>query len=352
MAAAFEQVPHVPICVDGENVESGSRIIMKEIRPDWDLDKARCKLFTDGITNKLVGWFSGDDGVLVRVYGKNTDRHIDRAAECRNFKILNYAGHAPDLYATFDNGIAYKFIEGETLDTITVREPSVYRLVARQMAEFHKVDIGDPWTTKPQVWDKIEQYFNLIPTTFSSADNDERFRKTFPQGLPGLRTEIDTVRSTLENIKSPTVFSHNDLLLTNIIVQRNAAGHPAKVAFIDYEYSMPNYQAFDIANHFIEFAGVQQPDFSLYPGNELRTDWLRIYLEEYLGLPMEPDDSRIGDLKDQVDLFVNLSHILWILWAIVQTEYSEIDFDYIGYGEARYTQYLITKKLLEKVPHK
>jgi ethanolamine kinase len=60
----------------------------------------------------------------------------------------------------------------------------------------------------------------------------------------------------LENIGSPIVFSHNDLLLNNIILQRDTGGNPVNVAFIDYEYAMLNYQAFDIANHFIEFAGM------------------------------------------------------------------------------------------------
>lgn len=84
-----------------------------------------------------------------------------------------------------------------------------------------------------------------------------RFRKIFTGGVEGLRTEIETLKAALENTDSPIVFSHNDLLLTNIILQRDVAGRrPVNVVFIDYEYAMFNYQAFDIANHFIEFAGV------------------------------------------------------------------------------------------------
>jgi len=48
-------------------------------------------LFTDGITNKLVGLFNDsrpeDEGVLVRIYGKNTEQIIDRKAEFENFKV-------------------------------------------------------------------------------------------------------------------------------------------------------------------------------------------------------------------------------------------------------------------------
>lgn len=86
-----------------------------------------------------------------------------------------------------------------------------------------------------------------------------RYRKMFTQGTKNLMADFETLKTTLINIGSPIVFSHNDLLLTNIILQRdNIIGdsRPVRVLFIDYEYAMFNYQAFDIANHFIEFAGV------------------------------------------------------------------------------------------------
>jgi ethanolamine kinase len=48
------------------------------------------------------------------------------------------------------------------------------------------------------------------------------------------------------------VFCHNDLLLANILHDK---GKDA-IAFIDFEYAGPNYQAYDIANHFCEFSGM------------------------------------------------------------------------------------------------
>jgi len=47
-------------------------------------------VFTDGITNKLLGCFHEDfpeDIVLVRVYGHKTDLLIDRNAETRNIQV-------------------------------------------------------------------------------------------------------------------------------------------------------------------------------------------------------------------------------------------------------------------------
>lgn len=66
-----------------------------------------------------------------------------------------------------------------------------------------------------------------------------------------LKQEIDELEAALSNCDSPLVFSHNDLLLANAIVDRKTE----KVTFIDYEYGDYNYQAFDIGNHFNEFPG-------------------------------------------------------------------------------------------------
>lgn len=66
-----------------------------------------------------------------------------------------------------------------------------------------------------------------------------------------LRIEFERLKSHLTKTKSPIVFAHNDLLLGNVIYNKDEA----TISFIDYEYATYNYQAFDIANHFNEFAG-------------------------------------------------------------------------------------------------
>lgn len=52
-------------------------------------------------------------------------------------------------------------------------------------------------------------------------------------------------------MESPIVFAHNDLLLGNILYD----SCEAEVTFIDYEYADYNFQAYEIGNHFDEFAG-------------------------------------------------------------------------------------------------
>jgi ethanolamine kinase len=66
-----------------------------------------------------------------------------------------------------------------------------------------------------------------------------------------LEEEYALLKAELCGVSSPVVFCHNDLLLANVIYNAEKSA----VTFIDYEYSNYNYQAFDIGNHFAEFAG-------------------------------------------------------------------------------------------------
>lgn len=67
-----------------------------------------------------------------------------------------------------------------------------------------------------------------------------------------LKIELNQLKDVVSKIKSPVVFAHNDLLLGNILY--NDCDN--RVIFIDYEYADYNYQAYDIGNHFAEFAGL------------------------------------------------------------------------------------------------
>lgn len=155
-------------------------------------------MFTDGITNKLVGCFypstltsnclsqqtttdtsAVDDVVLVRVYGNKTDLLIDRKAEKRNIQLLHTYGFAPSLYAVFKNGLAYEYVDGVTLTPDTVKEPKVWVLVAKRLAEMHKVSCGNDLPKVAGLRMKTDKFLDLLPEKFDCSDVQERFVKFF-----------------------------------------------------------------------------------------------------------------------------------------------------------------------------
>ncbi|XP_011501489.1 PREDICTED: ethanolamine kinase 1 [Ceratosolen solmsi marchali] len=334
--------PHLDICVDENDIISGAKEIVKHLRPSWPSDQLLYKVFTNGISNKLVGiWYANNYNkmVLVRVYGHKTDLLIDRQEEIRNIRILHKAGHTHSIYATFNNGLAYEFVEGYTLTVETVREIDVYKLVAKRMAEMHLLQpTSDVSEDTPVIWQKTEKFMRLMPKQFDDVDKQIKFEKLI-KPHDTLVYEYKILKDNLSQLASPVVFCHNDLLLTNILYNQKEN----KVTFIDFEYAAYNIQAFDIANHFAEFAGVENPDFSLYPDEELQKSWLRIYLETYKNTS-EISEEDVTELYKQVNQFVLLAHFFWGCWALIQSQYSLIEFDFLEYAALRLNEYFRKKQ--------
>lgn len=52
-----------------------------------------------------------------------------------------------------------------------------------------------------------------------------------------------------------------------------------EINFIDYEYGCYNYAAFDIANHFNEWAGFDC-EFEQCPSEQVKREWISAYLSK------------------------------------------------------------------------
>lgn len=334
--------PYFDITIDENEIVDGAKEIIKKIRPTWPLDRLHFKIFTDGITNKLIGVWCFEhynEMVLVRVYGHKTDLLINRKDETRNIRILNKAGFTHSIYATFNNGLAYQFIEGTTLTTETVRNPNVYTLIAKRMAQMHKLKPDSNDISKEAcIWGKVEKFMEIMPKEFSDDSKQARFEKLI-KPFTVLKQNYQLLKAELEDLNSNVVFAHNDLLLGNVIYNEKEN----TVTFIDFEYTAYNYQAFDIANHFAEFAGIDNPDYSLYPEGELQKAWLSIYLQEYNNVNYVPEND-INLLYIQVNKFVLLSHFFWGCWGLIQSEHSTIDFDFLEYAAIRFNEYFKWKQ--------
>jgi len=343
----MDSTPHLDLHLGEGDLFGGALAVLASIRPSWPKDRVKSKIFTDGITNKLIGcWLDSDPEsvVLVRVYGQNTDLLIDRKAETFNFKVLHKAGYAPNLYATFTNGLAYEFVPGDVLTTESVRQLSIYPLVARMMAKLHKVDCGPTAKKTPLLWDKINRYLEVI---VSDGVADKGNMDKLPYDIETIKMEVDYLRDSLKETTSKVVFCHNDLLVANIIHR------DGKITFIDYEYAGYNYQAFDIGNHFAEFAGVSGVNYKRYPGKDFQMTWLKIYLDEFLSAVESTsiDETAVEELYFEVNKFSLASHLLWACWALVQAQHSTIDFDFIGYSKVRMDEYFSKKELFLSLFH-
>ncbi|ETE73958.1 Ethanolamine kinase 2, partial [Ophiophagus hannah] len=313
--SSYPAVRRVSIAVDETNVLPGALQLIRTLRPQWETERVKTKLFTEGITNKLMACFTDEnmrDAVLVRVYGRKTELIVDRANELRNFQVLQDNGCAPNLFCTFENGYCYEFMSGKALGPEHIREPSMFS---------HKKGLLST------------SGHGITLSSFSSFLQEMQI-----PSLEVLEEEIHWMKEHLSQLQSPIVFCHNDLLSKNIIYNK-AEGH---VRFIDYEYTGYNYQAYDIGNHFNEFAGLNEVDYSLYPCKEVQLQWLRYYLQSYKKLSPEDQgegnksrggsgavsEEELESLYVQVNQFALASHFLWACWGLIQAQFSTIDFNF------------------------
>ena len=319
---------------DETNLKAGSLKILSVIRPDWRRESIRWRVFTDGITNKLIGAWSEDnkeDTVLVRVYGLGTEKIIDRNMEMVNMIKYHKLGGSR-LYATFNNGICYQFIAGDLLHQDILHLSDVYLCVARGMAQLHTLETE---TDQPVMWSRLEKFISVC-----NPDCDPRL-KTEWLSKQQLLSEAHHLESLLQHTSSPVVFCHNDALLGNIVLTPNNNS----VTFIDLEYGAPNYAAFDIANHFCEFVGCEgKLDFEKWlPSKDYQMKWIQEYLRSS---GAGDSDAEVESWCRTVEKFMLCAHLQWSVWSVIQAENSSLEFNFVDYAIQRYEEY---KRLKNKL---
>lgn len=145
------------------------------------------------------------------------------------------------------------------------------------------------------------------------------------------------------------MFAHCDLLSGNVIVEPKAVADgksgQESVNFIDYEYGAPSPAAFDLANHFAEWGGFDC-DYSVLPTPSQRLDFIREYIRAYFSMLPESEqpanlneEDEIKKLFEEVDMYRGLPGFYWGIWALIQAQISQIDFNYASYAEIRLGEY-------------
>uniref|UniRef100_A0AC34RE93 Ethanolamine kinase n=1 Tax=Panagrolaimus sp. JU765 TaxID=591449 RepID=A0AC34RE93_9BILA len=327
--------------IDLENdelIQKQTLSLIKDLRPNWKEDAIDFKTFTNGITNRVYRVShkaQPEEHLVFRVYGKNTEKLIDRLRELETISRLEKLGIAAPLHAKFSNGIVCGYLEGETLDCTSVRNPHMIEKICEAMAKMHKIPLNE--NEEPFIFAKMRQFLNNLPKKYTCETKNLIFQKYFESN--DLVEQFEHLRQILSELNTPVVFCHNDLLVNNILYDKNND----QINFIDYEYADANYQLFDIANHFCEYAGVDEPNYSLCPTKTEKFKFLEIYFSYFYDKKV--DQSKIEQTLKILPFFEAAAHFFWAIWALVQSANSTIDFDYLKYAVIRHQMFaqIITK---------
>ncbi|KAK3051601.1 hypothetical protein LTR09_007256 [Extremus antarcticus] len=376
-------IPHIPLTFDNADADESALELAYALNPSWKHTEGRVEVvrFTDGITNTLSKatkiWpgrtesQNDDDSILMRAYGEGTDVIIDREREMKAHTLLASMDLAPPLLARFNNGLMYKFVQGDVCTPEDLRRPEVYRQTAKLLGQWHgtlpvsaitrtpDLDVeadqrhcgvknGKHTRPMPNIWSVMQSWISALP----NGTEKERERNKL---LDGELAELSERFGETPGIDGKDyIFSHTDLLAGNVIIQKpsgvelpNGQNKERPVSFIDYEYSTPGPAAFDIANHFAEWAGFDC-DHGAVPTKSQRRDFLKHYVGSFRFHSISLTDTAsyeidfqkdIDQLYNQIDQFRGLPGFYWGIWALIQATISQIDFDYTTYADQRLGEY-------------
>ena len=325
----------VPFHAGSVDADAALRVVRMMV-PEWaDVETAQCEPVVGGITNGLVRLAAPDHmDVLVRVYGPNTHLVIDRERENRLFARLSEAGFAPPYLGRFQNGRLEGFLEGfRALQPQDLTEGTWHADIASRLAELHQFK---PEQSIPRTFSSLRTWLEQARDLTFEGEAATRHEQL---NLPGALALLGTLSRHFHEHITPRaddsfgiraairpVLAHNDLLAGNIMVDESTGA----VRFIDYEYSACGYAAFDIANHFCEYAGFDSDFAKHFPDRSART----AFIMAYLGPESSPTDA--AEFDQAVRLFVLVDHLWWGSWAVIQAKNSPIDFDFLRYAELRF----------------
>jgi len=150
----FQEVSYLPLSIDAGCYQPGILKLLKLIRPQWKQDALKFKEFEGGLTNRIIGVKSGEeDMLLVRVYGRNTEKFINRESEIKNLVYLNKHLGTPPVYAHFDNGLCYGYVMGTPLVLSDLYDKIMMRRIARELARIHALPLPTEETNRPLLHD-------------------------------------------------------------------------------------------------------------------------------------------------------------------------------------------------------
>ncbi|KAG5178553.1 choline/ethanolamine kinase [Tribonema minus] len=365
---ANEVLP-IKVRADAEHREADARHVAKCLAPDLLPDGKALSLrkVSGGITNELYQVWPEDGtngGVLVRVYGCNTEVLIDRAMDNTVSAELSKLGTAPTYHGRFENGRVEGFLAALPLQPTQMGEERLVPLIAEELARMHCLDVHAGAARKEAtVWRKLEEWLALASQVhFSEPDKQAALEALSLKGVaarvewtrrqlaaePAAAAALDEDETAGAAFMEELVFAHNDLLAGNAAAALAAAAaapppaaaHSSGIVFVDYEYAAWNVRAFDVANHWNEHAGFDCDYAGGYPKPPVQRAFLQAYARAcrpalFEGIGKAARAARIEGMRRVANRYTLVSHLFWEVWAIIQAKHSVVDFDYLGYALLR-----------------
>lgn len=256
-----------------------------------------------GLTNENFLVEAEGTRYVVRIPGVATELlAVDRENERHNAEAAATTGVSPRIleYLPDLSVMVLEFIPGETMSGERLRSPEMARRMAGSLQRLHA---GPRFLHDFDMFRLVEYYLRIC---------DERGVRV-PEGYRDRMGKVAEVERALIAHPLPTAPCHNDLLAENYI------DDGTQLWILDFEYSGNNDPTFELGDTAQECA--------------FDEDLRATLCEAYFG-------SASPDLLARMNLQALMADVGWTLWAAIQAEISEIDFDFWGWAVERWDRAL------------
>lgn len=288
--------------------------LVRSLRDEWVQKSVRISILRGGISNCNYLVEDGERFYKVRIPGRNTDFFSDRDGEIRDLKALqstdlvwspnlNPTGVIPGVvdYKTDTKIAIFAFVPGTTARKEDFGNRQVRKNAIRSIRRIHQCSVE--FCRVFNVYREIERYVNRL-TAYQNQISMDYPLKMFQRSALTLQKELERNRPTY-------VPCHNDLLSSNFILSDDS------VHIVDWELGGMNDPRFEIADFLIEHKDI------LSEKDEEEV------LDSYFGAQKE-------NMRRGVDCYRFLADFLWALWAAIQHNISELNFDFERYARDRF----------------
>ncbi|KAG9511048.1 Choline/ethanolamine kinase [Fragariocoptes setiger] len=318
-------------------------------------------LYCCGLPQSLQQKFVGSTEphhVLLRLYGQS---HSDVLTELVIFTLLSERNLGPKLYGIFPEGRLEEYLSARAVTVEELMKPEISCIIAKKIANIHSLEVPvvkcPRWLFKTCLDWLVFIEKNVTLDSIMSSTSSKATKRVAIELLTmfNYRKEIEWLQNIVDMSDSPIVFSHNDLQQGNILIPEHSRKRPTledRIVFIDFEYCSYNYRGFDIANHFCEWCfDYNDPSYPHFTANSERfpsIDEQRMFVRQYIHqlkrINKREKDLVGGKILEELQPFIQASHLLWTLWAIKNAHTSQIKFGYWEYARTRLSFYLDAKK--------
>jgi thiamine kinase-like enzyme len=249
-----------------------------------------------GITNRNYKIETNGSAYVLRVGGNDTNLlGIDRQTEYGCTLAASRVGVAPEPVAFLqpEGYLVTRFVAGVGIPAEAIGSPHNIRRVVASLQRYHALN-QFPGSFSP---------FRVVHSYLPVA---QQYKAPLPAKIDWFLAIADQIESAFARRPEPAVACHNDLLNGNFIDDGQT------IRILDWEYGGLGDRFFDLAN------------FSAQ--HEFNIEQDEILLAAYFGSYTPAQFARQQLMKIMSDMRE-------AMWAMVQCNVSQIEFDYVGYGQ-------------------